>query len=252
MATVDLQHHIWRLTLNGDLYISPLPRNAHNVLDVGTGTGIWAIEFAQQHPETHVTGIDLSPIQPTFVPPNCQFIIDNAEADWIYDTKFDLVHARLLVLGLRDWPRFFRQAWDNMKPGAWIEMQEGQFILHCDDGSSPPDSPCGLWSQYMTEAAIKAGLDPTGDEKFEEQMKNQGFVNMRAEMLKWPIGPWPKGKKEKEIGRYTLENMLQGMQGVSLALLTRHLGWSRDEVEVFLVGVRKQILDPNSHVYFQV
>ena len=43
----DLQHHIWRMTLNGALYLSPIAENVENVLDVGTGTGIWAIEFAQ-------------------------------------------------------------------------------------------------------------------------------------------------------------------------------------------------------------
>jgi methylase of polypeptide subunit release factors len=33
------------------------------VLDIGTGTGIWAIDFADEHPEAEVIGTDLSPIQ---------------------------------------------------------------------------------------------------------------------------------------------------------------------------------------------
>lgn len=36
-------------------------------LDIGTGTGIWAIDFADEHPETTVIGTDLSPIQPDSV-----------------------------------------------------------------------------------------------------------------------------------------------------------------------------------------
>jgi methylase of polypeptide subunit release factors len=38
--------------------------NVKRVLDVGTGTGIWAIDYADEHPDTQVVGVDLSPIQP--------------------------------------------------------------------------------------------------------------------------------------------------------------------------------------------
>jgi len=40
-------------TLNGQLHLAPVTQ-AHRVLDVGTGTGIWAIDFADEHPESQV------------------------------------------------------------------------------------------------------------------------------------------------------------------------------------------------------
>jgi cyclopropane fatty-acyl-phospholipid synthase-like methyltransferase len=40
----------------------------HNILDVGTGTGIWAIEAGDLYPSAAVTGVDLSPIQPNWMP----------------------------------------------------------------------------------------------------------------------------------------------------------------------------------------
>jgi hypothetical protein len=45
------------------------------VLDGGTGTFIWAIDFADSHPESLVIGIDLSPIHPAWVTPNVSFEI---------------------------------------------------------------------------------------------------------------------------------------------------------------------------------
>jgi hypothetical protein len=81
----DLQHHLFLLTVSGHLYLAPikdLPTGVHNVLDIATGTGIWAIEFgtylcpifnrswlltttkASEFPSANVIGIDLSPIQP--------------------------------------------------------------------------------------------------------------------------------------------------------------------------------------------
>lgn len=41
------------------------------MLDIATGTGIWAIKFAQQHPQATVIGTDLSMIQPREYMPQC-------------------------------------------------------------------------------------------------------------------------------------------------------------------------------------
>jgi ubiquinone/menaquinone biosynthesis C-methylase UbiE len=41
---LDLQHHLFRLTFEA-LHVAPLPKSLHHVLDIGTGTGVWAIEF---------------------------------------------------------------------------------------------------------------------------------------------------------------------------------------------------------------
>ena len=77
---LDLQNHLFHLTLEGKLFLAPIDRKAlHNVLDIGTGTGIWAVEFADLYPEAKVTGTDLSAVQPEFVPPNVSFEICDAE-----------------------------------------------------------------------------------------------------------------------------------------------------------------------------
>jgi methylase of polypeptide subunit release factors len=54
---------MFNLILGGELHIAPL-KNPQRVLDVGTGTGIWALDFAEQYPSAEVIGVDLSPIQP--------------------------------------------------------------------------------------------------------------------------------------------------------------------------------------------
>lgn len=56
-AFPDLQHHLFLLTLEGKLGLSPpneQDSKVKRVLDVGTGTGIWAIEFGDLHPEAEV------------------------------------------------------------------------------------------------------------------------------------------------------------------------------------------------------
>lgn len=38
----DVAHHMYHLTLDGKLHLAPL-KNPQEILDVGTGTGIWAM-----------------------------------------------------------------------------------------------------------------------------------------------------------------------------------------------------------------
>lgn len=54
-----------------------------------------------QFPSARVCGIDLTPIQPLWVPPNVEFLIDDCEQDWLA-RDVDLVHFRFMVVILRD------------------------------------------------------------------------------------------------------------------------------------------------------
>lgn len=55
---LDLHHELLRQLLDGKLHFAPV-EEPENILDVGTGTGIWAIEAADQYPKAEVVGTDL-------------------------------------------------------------------------------------------------------------------------------------------------------------------------------------------------
>ncbi|KAE9570776.1 hypothetical protein CGMCC3_g13228 [Colletotrichum fructicola] len=82
---LDLQHNLYLLTLDYKLGLAPPNEKDSGVkraLDIGTGTGLWAIEFADEHPEAEVLGVDLTPVQNRFVPPNVKFEVDDIEQSW--------------------------------------------------------------------------------------------------------------------------------------------------------------------------
>ena len=59
-AHIDLHYHVFRLTLDGQLMRAPIASDVQRVPDIGTGTGIWGIDFAHDNPSTMVLGNDLS------------------------------------------------------------------------------------------------------------------------------------------------------------------------------------------------
>jgi len=54
-----------------------------------------------EYPGARVRGVDLSPIQPIWVPPNVDFLVDDCEKEWL-QSDADLVHFRFMAPILKD------------------------------------------------------------------------------------------------------------------------------------------------------
>ncbi|KAI7971256.1 hypothetical protein EIK77_003555 [Talaromyces pinophilus] len=247
---LDMQHEIMLMTMNRKLYHAPLEeRSLPNVLDMGTGTGIWAIDFAFEHPSANVIGTDLSPIQPSFVPPNCKFEIDDYEEPWTFVQKFDFVHARMLAGSITDGPSLFKQVYDGLAPGGWFELQDFAFPVRSDDGSMS-----GTSFEELNENLVKAlsilGKDPALAEKYKALMVSAGFKNVVEIKYKWPQNQWPKDKFFKQLGLWNMVNTLDGLYGFSARLCTQVLGMSVEELELLLMACRNDIKNTKIHAYW--
>ncbi|KAK1959903.1 methyltransferase [Colletotrichum sublineola] len=202
------------------------------------------------YPEADITGIDLSPIQPEFVPPNVHFLVDDVEEEWLYpDNSFDYIHLRHMAAFVKDWPKLLSQSYRVLKPGGWIEFQDLCWRMSCDDGTMAPDYSPAKMVSLIKEGMATWGLDLFAAENHPEQLKAAGFVNQVHDVKKIPLGPWPKDKELKIIGSYSRAVIYDGVQAITMRPLTRGLGWAPSEVEVFLVGVRKELMKTSSHVY---
>ncbi|GME45651.1 putative tam domain methyltransferase protein [Neofusicoccum parvum] len=247
---LDMQHSMMTLLLENKLFWSPL-NSPHKVLDLGTGTGIWAMDFAEMFPSAEVVGTDLSAIQPSWVQPNCKFEIDDAEANWTWPPDyFDFIHNRNFVCSIRDWPRLVEQCYRHTKPGGYVEFQEKHPLMLSDDGTLAPSSPLALWSTHFFAAGEKFGKSPTSPRHLKGWMEAAGFVDVREHALKLPVGPWARDQRLKKVGLFERVNMDEGIEALTLMLFTRALGWSVDEVQVFLAGVRREVKRKDVHAYY--
>ncbi|KAJ2894413.1 UMTA protein [Zalerion maritima] len=65
---VDVNHH-WITMIMGDkLHLATIGDYPERILDIGTGTGVWAIDMSDKCPSASIIGTNISPIQPSWVP----------------------------------------------------------------------------------------------------------------------------------------------------------------------------------------
>ncbi|KAF5686217.1 methyltransferase [Fusarium denticulatum] len=211
LESVDISHHYLTVLLDGQLYLAPIGDNVQKALDVGTGSGIWAIDFADQFPQAEVTATDLSPTQPKWVPPNVRFEIDDATETWTWkDNTFNFVHMRYLFGAIQDWTALYQQAYRVCTPGGWVESVEADIHFRSDDGTAEEQEVYKLCNKLYEEGGKAIGrtffvheLQPTG-------MEEAGFVDIKTVDYKWP----------------------------------------KDEYQVFLMQIRKALRNRKIHGYF--
>ncbi|KAL4875215.1 S-adenosyl-L-methionine-dependent methyltransferase [Aspergillus karnatakaensis] len=248
---LDMQHEICLISMSRKLYLSPLALNVQNVLDIGTGTGIWAIDFADQHPSARVIGMDLSPIQPSWIPPNLKFEIDDYEQTWTYSQKFDFIHGRMLSGSIADEHQLFKQAYDNLAPGGWFELMDFSFPVRSDDGTMRGTAFETL-NERMMEGLRRVGRDGALADKYKTLLNETGFENVQEAKFKWPQNAWPKDKHLKTIGQWNMVNTLDGLHGFSARLCIQVLGMTAEEHEELLAECRKEIVNPKIHCYWSI
>ncbi|KAF4463794.1 demethylmenaquinone methyltransferase [Fusarium albosuccineum] len=246
---MDLVHHLYRLLLGGQLFLAPIANEPKRVLDLGTGTGIWAMDFADEYPSAEVIGTDLSPIQPKWTPPNCVFEVDDFEAEWLSKTPFDFIHGRELEGCIGDEDQLFRRAYENLTPGGYIEFQATYPRLLSDDGTAEKAENAQKWLKHLLEGSAKFGKSLEGAINWKDKLEKAGFVDVQQEIRKLPIGGWPKDAKLKEIGKLQGIQQIQAVESYTPRIFSTVLGWKEEEVQVYVSQVRKDLKNPAIHLY---
>lgn len=246
----DFQHHKWLLLLEGRLFLAPIRDSVQRILDLGTGTGIWAIDMADKYPSAQVTGVDIAPIQPSWTPPNCIFELDDVEEDWSFRREtFDFIYAREFLMAIRDWDRLIKQSFDHLKPGGWLELSATIPDIRSDDDSIPKNSAYLEAGKIFFEMASKMGTPLEAPRSWKEQAERNGFVDVKEVIYKLPMGPWPKDKRLKEIGAVERMMLLEGFEAYMLRGYIQVLGGDPNTLQVILAQARRELSDPTIHTY---
>ncbi|KAI9655676.1 MAG: hypothetical protein M1831_004828 [Alyxoria varia] len=231
---LDIQHRIWLIEHDGALHRATLDDSKlSRVLDVGCGTGIWAADFAREHPQTHVTGVDISPPRPEpgSVPNNCKFVEADANGDWQFAREdaataitstaagpYDFINVRVLVNAIRDWPRFFAQCYRHLSSnGGILEIADCIHCFYAEDETITSEKSAMMrwWNQLFRRISEANGIDCDAPKVHAQRAKEAGFVDVDEKWVKWYCGGGggstgaftkPRGKKDEVMGGMALGN----------------------------------------------
>ncbi|KAF9483753.1 S-adenosyl-L-methionine-dependent methyltransferase [Pholiota conissans] len=200
----DIHHRLVQFVFKGKNYVGPVKealqfgqqrRGSYPLLDLGTGSGTWAIDIADEFPRAEVIGVDLAPIQPSHVPPNCTFEV--CDLDQLYipypDAHFDLIHARSLHIGIHDYPRFLREVARLLRPGGLVLLVEPT-LSPCQP--PPTQAPMAgwtaLWRTYRGCLSQQL-IDVTVPEHLPDLLAaTAAFENIIVRDGNIPVGFWPQ------------------------------------------------------------
>lgn len=239
-------HIVWQM-MQGRLFLAPFKPENSLVLDIGAGTGRWCIDMGDQHPSTEIFGVDLSPSQPTRVPPNVSFVIEDVEDGWMWQRPFGLIHIRCMNAAIMDWPRLISHYYRNLQPGGWMEIKDLELRLYSEDGSLRDDHALQRWYTKLNEGLERSGKSLLSSQEVYTAMSQAGFTNLAIAKDPLPIGPWSRDGRLKTIGWYNLWQLSEDLEGASLKPFLNRLDWARSELETLLAEVQNDLMDPKIH-----
>ncbi|KAF7553131.1 hypothetical protein G7Z17_g3842 [Cylindrodendrum hubeiense] len=173
---MDITHHILTLGLGDKLHLAPLEKDKVHAY------GPFASDFADGYPGAEVIGTDISPIQPSWVPPNVRFEIEDCTRDWTFASAFaDYIHMRWLFGSIKDWDVLCAEAFRVCKPGGWFESHEASCIMSSDDDTVEGNSAMGQWGKFFIEGSKKIGTTVTmvEDGTQRKALEQAGFINIQ-------------------------------------------------------------------------
>ncbi|KAJ6491026.1 hypothetical protein C8R45DRAFT_1213145 [Mycena sanguinolenta] len=143
------------------------------ILDLGCGSGAWAIQAAMQFPDAEVLAVDVVPLPERALPPNVRFERVDLEKELMNlgPATFDIVHSRLVLIHLSNADAVVKRAAQLVRPGGMLILADMDFGSSFETGGQAARR---LLSDSMTVWNAR-GADLEFGRKISDSMSSSGL-----------------------------------------------------------------------------
>ncbi|RDA88826.1 hypothetical protein CP532_5444 [Ophiocordyceps camponoti-leonardi (nom. inval.)] len=230
------------------------------ILDLGTGTGIWAINVAEESdlvPE--IMAVDLNRIQPALIPrgmETLQFDIEDPSWDRLM-WNCDLIHLRMLFGSIQTdlWLDIYRKALDHLSPGTGsLEQVEIDWHPRWEaSGDLPENSAFNEWSEaFLKSLDLLNRSARVSPHRTRHLMEQAGFCDFREQTVRCYVNPWSPDLWEQETARWFNLGLKHCLEAMSLMPMVERLGMTVDEVNDLCGRVKEENLKLRYHGYCMI
>lgn len=175
--------------------------------------GAWITALAKQIPGISVQGIDIEDnLFPRPAPKNVtlnRMSVLDIPLSWT--NRFDLVHQRGFVLGLRreEWPVALAQLYRVTKPGGYIQLLDGDLSRARNAGPANR-----VQNAMLAELCRRRGLVLNVTDHLDEMVRAAGFVNVKRDARNIPMT-----SRNGQLGRDAWMNQYLAFKGLKTPML---------------------------------
>ncbi|KAG8988847.1 hypothetical protein FRB93_003940 [Tulasnella sp. JGI-2019a] len=266
---LDGQHELIRLRYEG-LYprvddvrrvLAPRPGYTPKVLDIGTGSGIWAVEMAHEFPHAQVLGIDIVQPKPSMLPPsNCEFKLHDANRGFDeLAMSFDLVNIRCAHHGVTSQTDLMSFIAKILCPGGlFLSLEGGPNVFDEVTGlitAEQEAEPGFSWTAKLLSTFVQLCVrrNPSWAEVPDMSTwlkKMDCWEEAGGGRVRFPIGPWERDEREKGVGKMMQDGTIEWIN-LAVRPTVESGGYPSEIVDTWIKNAFKEIEEQHWHFYFE-
>ncbi|KAH6916623.1 hypothetical protein BKA70DRAFT_1250085 [Coprinopsis sp. MPI-PUGE-AT-0042] len=228
--------------------------------DLGCGSGCWIMDVAIDFPHSDCVGVDLVPMHSPRMPPNCRSEIDDVNLGLAhFSNHFDVVHARLVSSGIKDYENLIDEMSMSLKEGGLIYVTEFDFHVYDHEfkrySLNPGKLEAPWWPRFLSmlrEAARASGGDVDAAAHLYDWVNaHPNFEEVTYREFWISCSPWAKGDPwQMRLGEWMREDILAFIRSGRPLLLSQ--GHPADLVDYLAARATQELMQARVPGYIRL